>query len=108
MSEGFVVESVGLNFRMESMSPESPTTVVIPRSCSRRVAIKGSLYCIRGILCVQSILSIWRERCRFQGRVDERIPAVAPGQIPANPVLAPSMGGLLRGWMPRHMEGGGR
>src|ERR1017187_10296702 len=44
MSEGFVVESVGLNFRMESMSPESATTVVMLRSCSRRVAIKGAFY----------------------------------------------------------------
>jgi hypothetical protein len=29
MSEGLVVESVGLNYTMELMSPESATTVVI-------------------------------------------------------------------------------
>src|ERR1017187_9877170 len=40
MSEGLVVESVGLNCLMELMSPESDTTVVMPRSCSRRVAMK--------------------------------------------------------------------
>jgi hypothetical protein len=43
ISEGLVVESVGLNSLMELMSPESETTVVMLRSCSRIVAILAPL-----------------------------------------------------------------
>src|SRR6185437_3668977 len=43
MSDGFVVESVGLNSLMELMSPVSETTVVMLRSCSRSVAMVAPL-----------------------------------------------------------------
>jgi hypothetical protein len=39
ISEGLVVASVGRNFFMASKSPVSATTVVYPRSCSKRFAI---------------------------------------------------------------------
>src|SRR5208283_1986661 len=42
MSEGLVVESVGRNWRIDSMSPVSATTVVIARSWSSLLGIKAS------------------------------------------------------------------
>ena len=44
MSDGLVVESVGLNSWMELMSPESATTVVMVRSWSRNEAMMLLLY----------------------------------------------------------------
>src|ERR1017187_9121149 len=108
MSEGFVVESVGLNFRMESMSPESATTVVMLRSCSRRVAIKGSFYRIRLSLASSRFYQFGGNGAGFRaGSMNESRRRRSVKSLPIL-CLRLSIWDLHRGWMRWTIEGGAR
>ena len=88
MSEGLVVESVGRNWRIDSMSPVSATTVVMVRSWSSLLGMKAS----RG--------GVGATECRAAARrfqVGKAEPQKATRQGLPVPAVAGMTGRALRG-----------